>query len=137
MYSVGGHDFASKADAQAELTRLMESTRYAYYLVRTGFDGAEGRGYFHERVVGIRRDQHGSHESGAILTYCLDAFGKPLMEWCGRPVSVWQAGAAHTFEEPDQLDAWVRDAGARARQWKIRFDDLVLCDGFGIPEANG
>ncbi|MBN9214811.1 MAG: hypothetical protein J0J04_08345 [Microbacterium sp.] len=137
VYTVGGRDFASKADAEAELARLMESTRYAYYLVRTGFDQAEGRGYFHERVVGIRRDQHGSHESGAILTYCLATFGKPIMEWYGRPVSVWQAGTAHIFDEPDAVAAWFRDAKAHAQQWRIRFDDLALCDGFGVPEATG
>lgn len=135
VYTVGSHDFASKADAEAELARLMESTRYAYYLVRTGFDQTEGRGYFHERVVGIRCDQHGGHESGAILAFCLDAFGKPIIEWYGRPVSAWQTGTALTFDEPDAVAAWLRDAKARAEQWHIRFDDLVLCDGFGVPEA--
>lgn len=134
VFTVAGRDFATKSDAEAELERLMACTRYAYYLVRTGFDMTEGRGFFHERVVGIRRDGHGSFESAAIIAYCLREFGDPMADFYGRPQTAWRTGDAHTFGEPDEFDSWFRSQKATAQRSRIRFDELALCDGFGVAE---
>lgn len=132
VYTVGGQDFVNRQDAERHLAQLTDRLRYAYYLVRTGYDRAEGRGYFHERVVGIRMSEHNGYESGAILSYCFLVFGDSVDDFYGRPISRWVTGDAHTFEEPDDLDNWIEGARARARQHRIRFDGPVLCDGFGV-----
>lgn len=136
VYTVGGQDFVSLEDAERHLAQLTDRIRYAYYLVRSGYDMTEGRGYFHESIVGIRLNQHGGYEANAIIAYCLHALGQPLDDFYGSPVGRWLTGEANLFEDPAKQDEWVEAARARARQHKIVFEGPILCDGFGLPETS-
>lgn len=136
VYTVGGKDFVNREDAERHLAVLTDRIRYAYYLVRSGYDMTEGRGYFHESIVGIRLDQHGGYEQNAIIAHCLEVLGAPIDDFYGGPVGRWVTGDANLFDDPAKLDDWVEAARARARQRRIPFDGPVLCDGFGRPEAS-
>lgn len=76
-----GKVFDTPAACQAHETKLIENARrldaLQVWIVRSGFDSTEGRGYHHTTYI----------LTGAslpvIIEYCLDRFGKPLSGWYG------------------------------------------------------
>lgn len=133
VHSVGGQEFVNREDAERHLAQLTARIRFAYYLVRSGYDMTEGRGYFHESIVGIRLNPHGGYEQNAITAYCLGVLGQPLDDFYGRPVNRWITGTARIFDEPAELDVWIEEARAQARRWSKTFEGPIVCDEFGRP----
>ncbi|MGO1852764.1 MAG: hypothetical protein ACTH0V_05075 [Microbacteriaceae bacterium] len=136
VYSVGGREFVDKTAAEAHAEKLNQRLGYAFYVVRSGFDLTEGRGYFTSEVVGIRLVHTPASgtarlEPNSIVAYCLAQHGDPVDEFYGRPVGRWTYSKPEEFSDVGDLDAWLDQQRRRGRGYSQTFRGVFYADEFG------
>lgn len=131
VFVVGDKEFDSKEDAQNHLTKMRERLKYAYLVVRHNPDLTEMRGFQNTQIIGVARKTHVIRN--AVIAYCLDTFGPPLIEPYGRPEPAWSIGEAQAFTDIDELHAWIDQTKAPKGLATIHRETTgpIFIDGFG------
>ena len=140
VFTVGGREFLTKGQAQAHLEALNQTLEFTYYLVDSGFDGTEGRGYFSHRIVAVQPNAHGNHTINALHQWLFTTFdGEAVMEWYGRPVAQWNIHEGKTFDDEQELLEWKAKVRSTYAVRHHRFEGTTFIDGFGkeIPKPAG
>lgn len=133
VFTVGGREFISEAEAKAFEVRLKQQLAYTFYEVSLGFDHTEGRGYFAHEIVAVQHDTFGGHTKNAVFVYCQNTHGAPITEWYGRPLAEWCIGDGRTFDDLEERTTWLRERRAAGSRYGYRFHGVAYIDGYGKP----
>lgn len=135
IYTVGDREFLSKSEAEAYLERENAELKRRYYVIRAGFDGTEGRGFFHHEVVSVAPGAFGAFAVNALVAYCLAVHGPAVLDFYGRPTDGWRISDPHTFDTVEALDQWLREQ-RRTHSSSYRYGGEHRIDNWGNIETN-
>lgn len=104
VYIVEGKEFLNKEEALAYQKDLTEKLGYWYYLISTEPDLNEGRGYWKQQIVGIKKDYSlGSQVS--LWSYLYLHLGRPIAYVLGvQKIPAYTVSKAMEFDSMDELN---------------------------------